>query len=185
MVTVYVLLAVLVAWSALTTVLVLGLTRQVAMLRLAVASGRQPGFDFGADGPAFDQPVPAEVFDVVQQYTGLSARDFTLVSISSSCPPCRKLAGQLRGQAPLPGSPIFLISGGGTEAEDLRETLLATGSPVVEGAPARRLTKLLDVHSTPFAIRIASSAVADKAHLQELDDYLRLVDVRPLSEVLQ
>lgn len=182
-------LALAVAWLAgLTLVLVLAI-RQVGLLTLRLDQAQPigghpmavgPYHDTANDGLALGTPLPDAVLATLP---ALATGTHYLLLLSSTCGPCRDLAGELtRGRFVAPRGMVALVPGP-VELADGLAALLPPGIAVVRDPEAATLSRQeLQLQSTPFAMQFDDGVVSGKAYLHSADELRRFIDSRTTSD---
>lgn len=164
-------LACVTVWLAVLSLAVLLTIRQIAIL--TVRADNVSSMDMNDDGMQLGLEVPIEV---IQELPDLQ-RTGVVVLMSSTCGPCREVASTMDGLAV--ADPITVLLTGDEEQRRVVAALLPASVLIVEDPVAARLAELLQIRSSPFAMRISERIVVGKAYLSESRTLERLYGPAP------
>jgi hypothetical protein len=113
------------------------------------------------DGLPLGFDVPMEVASAVPM-----VRSGAIVALmSATCGPCREVAATMDSLS-LP-DPVVVLLTGAPEQRDVVASLLPEGVSIIDDPDAARLAGLLNIKSSPFAVRFSEGTVVAKAYLSE------------------
>lgn len=171
-------LAVVAAWIAILTVLVLVTIRQVGILTLQLGSNGAATTTIG-DGrvPADGLPIGTKIPGEVQRAIPESAMHPSfLVLVSATCNPCRELADEFNKQGfDRDESVVVLLTGEENLAAPLA-ALMPSKVRVIRDPQATTLARSLQLQLVPSALAIEAGRVTGRAYLRRLSDLFELLD---------
>ncbi len=172
------LIAVLGAWSALLTFLLVLIVRQVGIVTLHLAM-IAPAVDGGMlkdDGPTVGSRIPD---DVAQLLPAPTLQASNVVLISATCTGCRNLVDGMRGHL-LRSDTVILLAGHGNIADVLHEAIPKSAF-ILRDPEATRVANGLKIESTPFAITIRDSVVIKKGYVSDPQSFIPQLEETPPS----
>lgn len=152
-------LAAVAGWLSVLTLASLLNIRQVAIL--TVRADNASAVNMNEDGMPLGLEVPLEVVAAVPE----TRRAAVVVLMSSTCGPCREVAATMDGLS-IP-DPVTVLLTGDPDQRAVVAALLPASVSIVDDPAAARLAELLQIKSSPFAMRIAEGIVVGKAYLSE------------------
>lgn len=147
------------AWLIVLSLAQLLSIRQIAIL--TVRADNISSMDMNDDGMQLGLEVPMEITRELPD----TRRANVVVLMSSTCGPCREVAATMDGLAI--ADPITVLLTGDEEQRRVVAALLPTNVTIIEDPQAARLAELLQIKSSPFAMRITDGIVVGKAYLSE------------------
>lgn len=161
-------LAVVGAWLASLTLVLLLVVRHIGLLAVRLGAGPpQPH-----DGLMVGEPVPSEAVAVAPE---LDRELRYLVFLSGNCASCLDVAPRLASASEYPERLLaVLASNGDRSAKKLNETLSEDVKRIGEPS-ATVLANAFHVHTAPQAIQVENGIVTGKSAFREIDDLRRFI----------
>lgn len=159
-------------WLAVLSIAVLITVRQVGILTVRLDLTRDQ-LEPAVDGLAVGAPVPN---DALAKLPRLREGSNYILALSGTCDPCREFVAELVGHD-LPRPVIALVAGPAGRAGPLI-SLVPPTIHVIRDPSASALLRLLQIHTTPFAVAIEAGAVSGYAQSTSPADLLKLMEAR-------
>jgi hypothetical protein len=166
--------ALVAAWLAVLTLMLLLVIRHVGLLTLA-AGGRD---STPRDGLMVGSPVPGEAIELRPD---LDVELRYLVFLSGNCSSCAELAPQL-GTVAEPERLIAVVAGSNERANRRVAERLPAGIETIVEPDAGALVSALQIHSTPQALQTENGIVTGKATLRRVDDLIGFIAAYATSD---
>jgi hypothetical protein len=165
-------------WLMVLTVLFAAVVRHLGALEatmLGIAGGTR--FDLDADGPAVGSDLPAEVAGLLARHEVDPQADAVILFVSTTCGSCLERAAEFSRSPASAGAGLVVLAAGRNQqrAAELREVLAPSAAAFITDPDAHEIVNLLDINSTPFAVRLAAGTVTGKAYVRAGEDIVDLL----------